>query len=129
MTSGDEELPTWPVSMVRPELELRVGAPREETLGVLARHLDIAGFRTKDATPTGFRAVHFAWGWILVGETSYRTELLVRAEGDAVTVAVGRHARNSKPRRLAARGLNAALGELRSRGVGVHWTPWAERSR
>lgn len=129
MTSGDEELPTWPVSMVRPELELRVGAPREETLGVLARHLDIAGFRTKDATPTGFRAVHFAWGWILVGETSYRTELLVRAEGDAVSVAVGRNARNSKPRRLAARGLNAALGELRSRGVGVHWTPWAERSR
>ncbi|GAB3769216.1 formylmethanofuran dehydrogenase subunit B [Nocardioides ginsengisegetis] len=129
MTSGDEQLPTWSVTMVSPELELRVGAPREETLGVLARHLDIAGFKTKDATPTGFRAVHFARGWILVGETSYRTELLVRAEGDAVTVAVGRNARNGKPRRLAARGLNAALDELRSCGVGVHWTPWAEQSR
>ena len=129
MTGVTEALPTWPLTMLKPELELRVGAPHEETLGVLARHLDIAGFKTKDATPTGFRAVHFAWGWILVGETSYRTELLVRAEGDAVTVAVGRNARTSKPRRLAARGLNAALGELRSRGVGVHWTPWAEQSR
>ena len=98
-------------------------------LDALARGLESAGYKPKDATADGFRAVHFPWRWLLVGENSYRTELLVRSDGSAVSISVGRNAMRSPPRRSAAQGINAAVAELRSRGVGVHWTPWTERPR
>ena len=122
-------MPQWSRSFAHPAMTLRVGAEPSEVLDALARGLATADYKSKDATAEGFRAVHFPWRWLLVGETAYRTELLVRSEGSEVTIAVGRNSLSSPPRRKAAQGINAAVAELRSRGRGVHWTPWTERPR
>jgi hypothetical protein len=131
VTTGvnEDEIPRWPSRLLRAQLTMRVGASREDALDVLAAALDSVGFKPKDRTPDGFRALWFKWGWMLFGETAYRTELLVRADGDAIWIGVGRHAMQSRPRAKAVEGLNVAVREFRRRGVAVHWTEWTQQPR
>ena len=126
MTRVDDVVPTWPRTMLRPQLELRVGGPREQALEVLARTLHAHDFRTRDASPDGFRARYWRWAWMLTGETAHRTELDVRAGESTITIRTVRNAHESPPAKRAAEGINAAVAELRARGVAVHWTPWTD---
>ena len=130
MTGVDQDrIEPWPSRVLRPQLTLSVGADHAETLAVLGACLAAVDFRPKDRTPHGFRAVWFKWGWLLVGETAYRTEILVRVDGDAIWIGTGRYHHESRPRSRAVQGLNAAVGELRRRGRVVHWTEWSQQPR
>jgi hypothetical protein len=112
--------------MIKPRLELRIGGPREAALDTLARHLQDHQFRTRETFADGFRARYWRWAWMLVGETANRTELEVRAHETTITVETAKNPHESAPAKRAAEGINAALAELRSRGVAVHWSPWTD---
>lgn len=127
MTRVEDVVPKWPSTMLRPQLELRVGGPREQVLEVLARTLDAHDFRTRETAPDGFRARYWRWAWMFFGETAHRTELDVRAGESTITIRTARNAHESAPAKRAAEGINAALAELRARGIAVHWTPWTDQ--
>ena len=124
---GQEQIEPWPTRVFRPQLTMRVGADHAETLAVLAASLAAVDFKPKDRTPHGFRAVWFKWGWLLAGETAYRTEILVRVDGETIWIGTGRNPHESRPRTKAIEGLNAAVRELRRRGRVVHWTEWTQQ--
>lgn len=123
---ADEPVPRWPWRMLRPRLELRIGAPHPVALEVLARHLQGHQFRTRETFEDGFRARYWRWAWMLVGETARSTEIEVRARDGSIFVATTRNHHESAPAKRAAQGINAALTELRARGIATHWSPWTD---
>lgn len=122
----DEAVPKWPDNMLKPQIELRVGGPREQALEVLARQLQGHMFRVRETRPDGFRARYWRWAWILVFETARRTEIEVTAVDTVIRVSTVKYPLEAAPQKRVAQALTAALAELRSRGIAVHWSPWTD---
>ena len=135
MTSAPIEVCDWldANTLLHPRMTATLGLPVADALSLLAGSLTSHGFKVKDATPTGFRAVWWdKSGWLgVLAATDWdfkRTRLAVTATtsdtGTALAIQVERGAEHRAGRRTGREALTSAFRDAQHRGVPVTTTPW-----